>query len=211
MNYETLYIVHPALESGRLKDIISSFEEIIVKMGGKTLSIEILGKKRLAYLITKQKYGTYVQFQFICEGNCISSLRKELDHNPNILSYLTTLIEEEAVIKQENDLDTQIAGYLRETQRIDRLSETKEVSRKNSPKDDKTHLVETKIADNTENSIEKSGEIDSEASTATGDDDKTNSSDIPEAVETDVSKENIENEEKNLENADETSAVSEEE
>ena len=208
--YETLFIIHPALESGHLKDIVVSIEESLKTMGGKTLSIDLWGKKRLAYIIDKQKYGTYVQLQFTGEGNCTRNLEMELEHNSNILSYLTTSIEEADVVIQEKDMETQIAGQSRETQRIDRLSE-KEVSRKNSSKDDKTHLVETEIADSTEDSVEKSGEIDSEASTATGDDDKTNSSDIPEAVETDVSKENKANEEETLENADETSAVSEEE
>ena len=117
--YETLYIVHPALESGRLKDIILSLEESLKKMGGKTLSIDLWGKKRLAYLIDKQKYGTYVQFQFTGEGDCVSSFGLELEHNPNVLSYLTTLIEEADVVEQKNDLDTQIAGQFRESQKND--------------------------------------------------------------------------------------------
>ena len=34
--YETLYIVHPALESGRLKDIIMGVEESLKKNGRET-------------------------------------------------------------------------------------------------------------------------------------------------------------------------------
>ena len=111
--YETLYIVHPALESGRLKDIILSLEEKLKNLGGKVLSIDLWGKKRLAYLIDKQKYGTYVKLQFTGVGNCTGSFEMELEHNPNVLSYLTTLIEESDVVEQKNDLDIQIAGQSR--------------------------------------------------------------------------------------------------
>ena len=133
--YETLFIVHPALEDGRLKDIILSLEESLKKLGGNILSINLWGKKRLAYIIDKQKYGAYVQLQFTGEGDCISSFEMELDHNPNILSYLSILIEKSDVIEQDNDLDTQIAGQSREVQRINKSSEN--VSSKDAPKEDK--------------------------------------------------------------------------
>ena len=62
--YETLYILHPALESGRLKDIILDIESMLKNNGGDVVSTDIWGKKKLAYLIDKQKYGTYVLIQF---------------------------------------------------------------------------------------------------------------------------------------------------
>ena len=164
--YETLYIVHPALESGRLKDIILSIEESLKNVGGKTLSIDLWGKKRLTYLIDKQKYGTYVQLQFTGEGNCTHDIEMELEHNQNILSYLTTLIEEADVVIQDNDLDTQIAGQSRETKRIDGPSK--------SP----------------QNTIEKSSETSGKNDPPPGDN-VDDSSELQEAEETDPPKENI--------------------
>ena len=71
--YETLYIVHPALEAGRLKDLIMGVEDSLKKMGGDLISIELWGKRRLAYFIDKQKYGTYVLIQYNGEGKLIFS------------------------------------------------------------------------------------------------------------------------------------------
>jgi len=113
--YETLFIVHPALESGHLKDIVLSVEESLKNTGGQTLSIDLWGKKRLAYLIEKQKYGTYIQLQFTGEGNCTSNFGMELEHNPNILAYLTTSINKLDVVEQEQNLDSQIAGQSRDS------------------------------------------------------------------------------------------------
>ena len=78
--YETLYIVHPALESGRLKDIILNIEENLKKIGGNLLSTEVWGKKKLAYFIEKQKYGSYVLIQYTGKGNCINELSVELEN-----------------------------------------------------------------------------------------------------------------------------------
>ena len=115
--YETLYIIHPALESGRLKDIIMDVEGGLKKMGGDPLAIELWGKRRLAYFIDKQKYGTYVLVQYNGEGQCPHNFAIELEHNPNILAHLTTSIDQDDVIEQKEDLETQIAGKTREAER----------------------------------------------------------------------------------------------
>ena len=123
--YETLYIVHPALESGRLKDIIVNIEDSLKKLGGKSLAIELWGRRKLSYFIDKQKYGTYVLFQYNAEGNCTNKLSIELEHNPNILAYLTTVIDSNDVLSIEEDLEVQIAGKTREVEKSG-TSENKE-------------------------------------------------------------------------------------
>ena len=191
--YETLYIVHPALESGRLKDIILSLEESLVKLGGETLSVGLWGKKRLAYFIDKQKYGTYVQLQFTGEGKCTSSFGLELEHNPNILSYLTTLIEETDVVEQEHDLDTQIAGQSRESQRID----------------DQSERAVKKIASKDGKSAEESAQSD-DKDTPTTKNDVDDANNKPEAEESAPTENNVASVKENGDNADEVSTVSEE-
>ena len=90
--YETLYIVHPALEAGRLKDIIMGVEDSLKKMGGQPLAVELWGKRKLSHYIDKQKYGTYVLLQYNGEGKCTGDFAVELEHNPNILTYLISRI-----------------------------------------------------------------------------------------------------------------------
>ena len=112
--YETLYIVHPAFESSRLKDIIINVEDCLKKNGGKPLYVELIGKKKLAYFTDKQKYGSYILIQFKGEGKCTNDFALELEHNADILAYLTTKIDEKEVNEQEKDLDAQITGKTRE-------------------------------------------------------------------------------------------------
>ena len=130
--YEILYIIHPALDAGRVKEMVLSVNNTLEKRNGDIASTSVWGKKKLAYEIDKQKYGTYVQLQFTGQGRCTNNFSKELEHNPNILSYLTTIINEIDVIEQKNDLDTQIAGQSRETQEDkSKKVESSEVSESN--------------------------------------------------------------------------------
>ena len=108
--YETLYIVHPALESGRLKDIILSIQKMIESKDIKILSTDVWGKKKLAYLIDKQQYGSYVLVQLHSNGSNINKINSELEHNPDVLSYLTSRIEESNLMKDSRTLDEQILG-----------------------------------------------------------------------------------------------------
>ncbi len=106
--YETMYIAHPALEGGRLKDLILSIEKSMDKLGGKTCAINVWGKKKLAYSINKEKYGVYVLFQFQNDGSNNKTFNLDLEHNPNILAYLTTKINEDEILQDISDLDMQL-------------------------------------------------------------------------------------------------------
>jgi small subunit ribosomal protein S6 len=103
-----MYIVHPALEAGRLKDLILSVEKSMHNGGGETCAINVWGKKKLAYPINKEKYGMYILFQFKSNGSSNKEFNLGLEHNANVLAYLTTKIEEEGVLLDLPDLDNQL-------------------------------------------------------------------------------------------------------
>ena len=230
--YETLYIIHPSLESGRLKDIILSVEESLKKIGGSPLAMELWGKRKLAYFIDKQKYGTYVLLHYNGEGKCTGEFAVELEQNPNILAYLTTSIEKENVLEQVEDLDTQIAGKTRESQRTESRSErtkttetepTEVTTQENDTIDatadevtseggdeqldpeTKTKAADTAEVENEEESVEVDEvKADEEPLEATeNESDKKDTADDETSPEEDI--------ESKQENADETAAVSEEE
>ena len=99
--YEKLYIVHPALEGGHLQDITKSVDDILEKQGSKIKTRDNWGKKRLAYPIEKQNYGTYILIQFESEGSSNNKILQDLDHNSNILGALISRIEESEILSKE--------------------------------------------------------------------------------------------------------------
>ena len=105
--YETTYIVHSALQEGRLNDITESINTFVKSAGGEILYSDNWGRKKLSYMIDKQKYGTYIFFQFkILDNSHIKNLKIEFEHNPNILRSLIVKIDEVDVFeknKQEEE------------------------------------------------------------------------------------------------------------
>ena len=228
--YETLYIIHPSLEAGRLKDIILGVEESLKKMGGAPLALELWGKRKLAYFIDKQKYGTYVLVQYNGEGKCTGEFAVELEHNPNILAYLTTCIEKENVMEQTEDLDAQIAGKSREAERresrspVTTVSDSPEASVKKSDSaeaaiDETTSAgdgeqtdaeTETKESDTAEDKNEgETAEVEEVKADEEPVEEAENESDEGKSAEDESSAE--EDTKSKQENADKTAAVSEEE
>ena len=106
--YETMYIVHPALEAGRLKDLIQSIEKELIDLDGKVYTTDVWGKKKLAYPINKEKYGMYILIQFEADGSKNKEFNLNLDHNSNVLAYLTTKINEDGLLSDIESLDKQL-------------------------------------------------------------------------------------------------------
>ena len=127
--YETMYIAHPALEGGRLKDLVTSIESSMSNLGGKTCAIDIWGKKKLAYPINKEKYGIYILFQFENDGSNNKEFNLELEHNPNVLAYLTTKIDNNKILADLDSLDVQLG--LSTKNETDYSSEAEEPSESN--------------------------------------------------------------------------------
>ena len=102
--YETMYVIHPALQAGRMDDIINTVNTKVVSLKGKKLYFENWGKKKLAYSIDKQKYGTYVLMQFSMSGDGIKELMDEFEHNSNVLRYLINRIEKEDILESKEEI-----------------------------------------------------------------------------------------------------------
>ena len=100
--YEIIYIVHPALQAGHLDDIIAQVNKKISNLKGKVLYQDNWGKKKLSYLIQKQKYGTYVLIQCMIDGKSINEISTDFELNTNILRHLVSKITEDDIFEQKN-------------------------------------------------------------------------------------------------------------
>ena len=93
--YETLYIVDPNLENNSLEKTMSEIGTELEKTKSKIINHRVWGKKRLAYPIERQKYGSYILMQFE-SGN----QEKMVDYdtwmrlNNSVLRHMTVLLDE---------------------------------------------------------------------------------------------------------------------
>lgn len=92
--YESVLIINPNLDEKELKDLTKKFEDLINGMG-KVAEVQMLGKKRLAYEINKQKEGFYVVYLFEAEFDAIAELERNYRITDNVMKFIT--------IKKDNE------------------------------------------------------------------------------------------------------------
>ena len=128
--YETTYIVHSALQEGRLNDITESINTFVKSAGGEILYSDNWGRKKLSYMIDKQKYGTYIYFQFkILDNSHIKNVKIEFEHNPNILRSLIVKIDEVDVFEKKKQEEEK-----KEISKIDKEPEDEKLEENSSSK-----------------------------------------------------------------------------
>ena len=87
--YETVYIINPNFEQSRVDSIIKEIDKFIGEFS-KVLSHNMWGKKKLAYQIDSQKYGTFVLLHFESESsNRIVDFESFMKLNSSVLRAQT--------------------------------------------------------------------------------------------------------------------------
>jgi small subunit ribosomal protein S6 len=126
--FETLYIVNPNYEQSRLDTIIKDVEKNIGKFS-KVISQNIWGKKRLAYKIDNQKYGTFVLLNFETEdGSGIAGFESYMKLNTSVLRAQTIRLKSrpiETVYEKPIPLDdkNKLKQSIEDEGKIDKTSE----------------------------------------------------------------------------------------
>lgn len=75
MKYEMLYLIDTELAEESRNALIEKFEGIVVSSGGKVVSTDKWGVKKLAYPINYKNEAFYVLMTFVADGAVV----KELD------------------------------------------------------------------------------------------------------------------------------------
>ncbi len=101
--YETMIIVHPNIEEAALTKITDDIKDMITKRGGALVYTEDMGKRKLAYPVEKQRFGTYLLLQFTGDGTGNSRLLLDLEHKDNVLAHMVVRIREQDVREERDD------------------------------------------------------------------------------------------------------------
>ena len=102
--YETLYIVDSNLENKVLEKAMSDIGNELNKTNAKIINHRLWGKKRLAYAIDRQKYGSYIILQF--KGGDLDKM-SDFDVwmrlNNSVLRHMTVALKEEPEVYVEEE------------------------------------------------------------------------------------------------------------
>ena len=93
--YETIYIVDPNLENTILEKTMTEIGQELEKTKAKIINHRDWGKKRLAYQVAKQKYGSFILLQFgIDDLSKIKDFDQWLKLNSLVLRHMTVSLDQ---------------------------------------------------------------------------------------------------------------------
>ena len=150
--YETLYIVDPNLENKSLEKTMNEIGKELEKTKSKIINHRVWGKKRLAYSIERQKYGSYILIQY--EGG---DQQKMVEYdtwmrlNNSVLRHMTVLLNEKPEIYVE--------------EKKPELENEEKNLKESSDKDQLSDQVDASESDNNEGLDNKEDESDDEKTT----------------------------------------------
>jgi small subunit ribosomal protein S6 len=92
--YETTLILRPDVGGEAVESTLDRVREVMRVGGGKLLSINHWGKKKLAYDIAKHSRGIYVHTHFLGGSSLVAELERNMRISDNVIRYLTVRLDD---------------------------------------------------------------------------------------------------------------------
>lgn len=86
-NYEVVVIIHPELEQAVIDSFLEKLKGWITGSGGTINSVDVWGKRKMAYLIRKQREGYYVLLKTEMPPASCSELERNLRLTESLLRF----------------------------------------------------------------------------------------------------------------------------
>ncbi len=159
--YETLYIVNPNLENEALDQTMGEIGTELEKTKSKLINHRVWGKKRLAYQIDKQKYGSYILLQF--EGgdqDQMNEFNTWMKLNNTVLRHMTVILDEKPEVyveevKEEPAADKTTEGAAEEAAPVEEAAvETASEETEPEATEEETEPVQTDDTESTDEKVE---------------------------------------------------------
>ena len=90
--YELVCLIQPELDEAAVTAIVDRVTGWVTEAGGSIDKIDMWGKRRLAYMIRKQRESTYVLFNVTMLPTATSSLEQNLRYTETVMRHMLTLV-----------------------------------------------------------------------------------------------------------------------
>ena len=91
--YESVIIINPAVDEEKVKELTDRFSSLIYE-NGKVEKVDVLGKKKLAYEVKKNKEGYYAIFYFEAKPELIAELERNYRITDDVIKFMTINVNE---------------------------------------------------------------------------------------------------------------------
>jgi small subunit ribosomal protein S6 len=90
--YELICIIQPDLDENAFNGVLDRVKGWIVEFGGSVDKVDLWGRRRMAYIIRKQKEGQYVLLNVTLNPSSTSDLERNLRFQEPILRHMLSIV-----------------------------------------------------------------------------------------------------------------------
>jgi len=91
-NYELICIVQPDLDETAFNETVDRVKGWITDAGGKVDKVDVWGKRKLAYLIRKQREGQYVLLNVSLPAEATANLDRNIRFLEPVMRHMLTAV-----------------------------------------------------------------------------------------------------------------------
>ena len=91
-NYELVCIVQPDLDETAFNEIVDRVKGWVDDAGGKVEKVDVWGKRKLAYLIRKQREGQYVLLNVALPPEATKELERNIRFLEQVMRHMLTAV-----------------------------------------------------------------------------------------------------------------------
>ena len=101
VDYEVTYILRPNLEENEVTEKSTAISDALKGNGAEVLSVELLGKKRLAYEVNDVREGIYAVMRFRSDAATAHELERQLGLNEDVMRALLIKLDKHAIAAEK--------------------------------------------------------------------------------------------------------------
>ena len=90
--YELVCIAQPDLDETAFNEVVESVKGWIGEAGGTVDKVDVWGKRKLAYLIRKQREGQYVLFYATMPADVTKELERKIRFLEPVMRHMLTVV-----------------------------------------------------------------------------------------------------------------------
>lgn len=90
--YELVCIIQPELDETAFKGTLERVQSWVTELGGTVDKVDVWGRRRMAYIIHKQREGQYVLLNLTLSPKSTSELERNIRFHEPVLRHMLTAV-----------------------------------------------------------------------------------------------------------------------
>ncbi len=92
-DYELAFIVRPNVDDNGVTAVVDKVSQFVKSANGEVASVDVWGRRNLAYPINNHREGIYVLFQAKMSPSVLTELERNLKLSEEIIRYLLVKVD----------------------------------------------------------------------------------------------------------------------